>query len=335
MRRITVLLIGMALISSLFAGRYAGDFMEIGSGIKSISMGGAYTSIADEGSAIYWNASGIAQIRDNQVFAMRAFLYNGLASYDNISYCHALPNGVTIGANWTRLTIDDIPIFSESHLVGTNIDQRSAFAELQLTAIPDGKFKSTDDLFQFAFAKHIHQDADLGWYLFVLPIDYYLGINFKYIKRQMFEYSGDGTGFDASFLLKTNLGVLIDQEWMGTIATGMNIQDISGTNITWDTQSRHQDEILFNTKFGISYNQPLPALESDFTIAYDKDFVYDKTDHFGAEFNYKNKAQLRMGVYDGNFAAGVGLLLSRVDVDYAFVTNNLGNTNRVGLTYKF
>ncbi|HPK41830.1 MAG TPA: hypothetical protein PKZ69_09405, partial [Candidatus Cloacimonadota bacterium] len=69
--------------------------------------------------------------------------------------------------------------------------------------------------------------------------------------------------------------------------------------------------------------------------AYDKDFVYDKTDHFGAEFNYKNKAQLRMGVYDGNFAAGVGIALSRVDVDYAFVTNNLGNTNRVGLTYKF
>ncbi|MDD2650631.1 MAG: hypothetical protein PHF36_05775, partial [Candidatus Cloacimonetes bacterium] len=259
---------------------------------------------------------------------------NGLAAYDNFSYVHALPNGVTIGANWTRLSIEDIPIYSEKHLVGTNIDQRSAYAELQLTAIPDGKFKSTDDLYQFAFAKHIHQDLDLGWFLFVLPIDYYLGINFKYIKRQMFDFSGDGTGFDVSFLFKTELGTLLDQDWMGIIATGINMQDIAGTNITWDTQSRHQDEILMNTKFGIAYTQPLKKYESDLTVSYDKDFVYDKIDHFGFEYDYKKKVQFRTGYYDGNFSAGVGLTFKRFDLGYAFVTNNLGNTNRVGLGFK-
>ncbi|MBP7563162.1 MAG: hypothetical protein KA886_05170 [Candidatus Cloacimonetes bacterium] len=322
------------LIGQLYAGRYAGDFMSIGAGIKSLSMGGAYTAIADEGTAMYWNASGIAQIRKNEASLMRAFLYDGLAAYDNFSYCHPLPNGVTIGANWTRLTIDDIPIYNENHLIGTNIDQRAAFAEFQLTAVPDGKFKSTDDMFLFAFAKHIHQDADLGWFLFVLPIDYYLGVNFKYIKRQMLEYTGDGTGFDASFLFKTNLGMLVDQEWMGEIATGVNLQDISGTNITWDTQSRHQDEVLFNTKFGLAYKQPVKKYHSNVTVTYDKDFVYDKTNHFGMEVDYREKTQFRMGFYDQNFSAGVGVAISRFKIDYAFITNNLGNTNRIGVTFK-
>ncbi len=334
MKRKIGLIIIIFILSRLYAGRYAGDFMSIGAGIKSLSMGGAYTAIADEGTAMYWNSSGISQIRKNEVSLMRAFLYDGLASYDNFSYCHPLPNGVTIGANWTRLTIDDIPIYNENHLIGTNIDQRAAFAEFQLTAVPDGKFKSTDDLYQFTFSKHIHQDADLGWFLFVLPIDYHLGINFKYIKRQMLEYTGDGTGFDAGFLFKTNLGMLVDQEWMGEIASGINLQDISGTNITWDTQAKHQDEILFNTKFGLAYKQPIKKYNSQVTFAYDKDFVYDKINHFGLEVNYKEKSKFRMGFYDNNFSAGLGLEISRFTIDYAFITNNLGNTNRVGVIIK-
>ena len=73
MKKYIVLIFVVLLVCQLFAGRYAGDFMVIGSGVKALSMGGAYTAVADEGTAIYWNASGIAQIRDNEAFAMRAF----------------------------------------------------------------------------------------------------------------------------------------------------------------------------------------------------------------------------------------------------------------------
>lgn len=71
------ILIVLILINtiSLFAGKYAGDFMSMDSGVKALSMGGAYAAVADEGSAIYWNGS-IGQIRNKEFSLMRAFLYD-------------------------------------------------------------------------------------------------------------------------------------------------------------------------------------------------------------------------------------------------------------------
>ncbi|MCK4311574.1 MAG: hypothetical protein KAW88_02445, partial [Candidatus Cloacimonetes bacterium] len=116
-KRIIFMLLVLSFSFSLFAGRYAGDFMVIGAGVRSSGMGGAFCAVANDGSAIYWNASGIAQMRDTEIGIMRAFLYLGLAKYDNFTFCQPLPNEVTIGLNWTRLTIDDIPVFLEKHLV--------------------------------------------------------------------------------------------------------------------------------------------------------------------------------------------------------------------------
>jgi len=323
------------LICALQAGRYAGDFMLIGSGVRALGMGGAYSAIADDGSAVYWNASGISQIRETEITIMRAFLYEGLAYYDNFTVCHPLPNEVTLGFNWTRLTIADVPIYNESHLVGTNIDQRAAFEELQLTAIPDGKFDSTDDLFQFAFSKHLRQIVDLGWFLYDLPIDYYLGANFKYIRRKMMGYTGDGTGFDFSGMIKTSLGLLTDVDALGDISMSLNLQDLANTAITWDVESRHKDEVLFNTKLGLAYFQPIKRWDSTIIFAFSKDFVYDKTDYFGLAWQYKDFSELRFGWYDNNFSTGIGLELYNIGLDYAFLTNNLGNTNRIGLSFRF
>ncbi|MBW6514675.1 MAG: UPF0164 family protein, partial [Candidatus Syntrophosphaera sp.] len=91
------LLATLALVLPLAAGRYAGDFMMIGAGVRPLGMGGAFAALANDGSAIYWNPAGIAQIRESELSAMHAFLYGGLASYDNINFCQPLPNGVTIG----------------------------------------------------------------------------------------------------------------------------------------------------------------------------------------------------------------------------------------------
>ena len=329
--RFLLLIISM----SLFAGRYAGDFLAIGSGVRSLGLGGAFSAIANDGSAIYWNAAGIAQIRKTEFGIMRAFLYEGLALYDNLFACQPLPNDVTIGINWTRLTIDDIPIFKEDYLVGTTVDQRALNPELQLTGIPDGEFKSTDDLVQFAFAKHVHYDLNLGWLFFEVPFDFYFGGNIKYIKRKLLDNIGTGTGFDFAMISKTDLSILLDLEWLGKLSCGLNFQNVGGTTITWDTESKHEDEVLFNTKLGLALFQPLEFLNSSFILSHDVDYVYDKTHHYGFEFLYKTLLGFRLGYYEGNFSTGLSLKLYDFNIDYAFVTNNLGNTNRVGLRVDF
>lgn len=329
------IIIIILLSLNLWAGRFAGDFMEIGPGVRAIGMGGAYSAIADNGSAIYWNSAGIAQIRTTDINLMKAFLYEGLASYQNISFCQPLPNDVTIGVNWTRLAIDDIPLFEDKHLV-FNVDVRSAFPEFNLPADnPDGYFSNTDDIFQFAFAKHLHYDLNFGWLFFELPLEFNFGGNIKYIKRKIYNKMGTGTGFDFGFMGQTDLATLLDIEGLGKLSFGLNFQDVGGTVIAWDTESNHEDEVLFNTKVGYALIQPIEKFNSQLIVAYDYDYVYDGTKHLGTEILYKEFVGFRVGYYDNNFSTGMSLRLYDINIDYAFVTNNLGNTNRVGLRINF
>ncbi|MGC9361901.1 MAG: UPF0164 family protein [Candidatus Syntrophosphaera sp.] len=336
MKRLIITLTALLLMSiPLFAGRYAGDFMMIGAGVRPLGMGGAFSALADDGSAIYWNPAGIAQIRESEVSAMHAFLYNGLASYDNISYCQPLPNDVTIGINLTRLTISDIPRFDESYLTGTNVDQRINNSDYQLTGDPDGTFNSIDDLYQFAFAKHLYYELNMGWLFFEVPFDLSFGGNVKFIRRNLMDNLGTGTGLDFGFKMKTDLAIIFDWDVLGKLDFGMNFQDIAGTDISWDTYSEHKDEVLFNTKLGLAVIQPIPPLNSDITLAYDYDYVYEGCDHLGIQWSYKDLGSLRAGYYDENITCGATVNVYGVGVDYALLTNPVGITNRIGLRVKF
>jgi hypothetical protein len=341
----TLIIILILLIASAFschdsvtlhAGRYAGDFIEIGSGVRALGLGGAFSAVANDGSAVYWNASGISQIKRIEIGLMRAYLYGGLAYYDHITYCQPLPNDVTIGVNWTRLTIPDIPVFSESYLIDTTIDQRVTFPELHLTGIPDDTFTSTDDLIQFAFSKNVEYDLNLGWLFFELPVDLYFGGNIKYISRKIQDYTGTATGFDLSFLTKQYLDRWFDVRWLGTLSLGLNFQDIGGTSISWNTISRQSDEIVMNTKMGFAYLQPIEPFKSELLLTTDTDFhVYGQKQRWGIEYVYDKFLSGRFGYYDENFAAGLSVFLYDVHLDYAFITNNLGNTHRIGLRANF
>ena len=335
MKKINIIIVTLVFAINLFAGRYAGDFMAIGGGVRAISLGGAFSAIADDANAIYWNTAGIGQIKEGQIFAMHAFLYDGLASYDNVVYCQPLPNNATIGINWTRLTVDEIPYFSEKYLYGYNVDQRVANPALHLPGEPESSFKSTDDLFQLGFSKHVHFDLDLGWKFFEMPFDIYAGGNLKFIRRKLYENMGTGTGFDLSLLFATNLSYIFNQDYLGKIKYGINFMDLGDTDIKWDSRSDRVDQVLMNTKMGVAIEQPLRFLKSSLTLALDKDYVYEEEVHYGAEFNYDERVAVRGGYTDGNYSTGIGLNIYNLKIDYAFVTNNLGNTNRIGMSFIF
>jgi len=336
MKRIAITLFVLGLISApLVAGRYAGDFMMIGAGARALGMGGAFAALADDGSAIYWNSGGLAQIKDSEVSAMHAFLYKNLASYDHLSYVQPLPNEVAIAFNVTRLTVNDIPYFDERYLIGTNVDQRINDSAYHLPGVPDGRFRSTDDLYQFAFAKNIKFGANMGWQFFEVPFELGVGGNVKFIKRQIRDNLGTGTGLDLGLKLRTDLAVILDQDELGSLHFGLNFQDLAGTTISWDTPSEIKDEILFNTKVGVGIVQPLPNWNSELTLAYDYDYVYNGTSHYGMDWNYDSRANLRLGYYDTNFSCGASVKLYGVYLDYALITNPIGVSNRVGLRISF
>lgn len=320
----------------LTAGKYTGDFMYIGAGVRSLGMGGAVSSVADDPAAIFWNPAGISQIRNTEIELMHAFLYEDLALYENVSICQPLPNEVTIGLNWTRLTIPDIPVFLEDYLIEhPNVAERSSRLDWNLPGVADSSFTSYDDLFQFSFSKHLSSTIDFGWAFFEVPVDLYFGGNIKYIKREILSNLGNGTGFDLAFLGKTRFSELVDVGWLGDVNLGLNLQNIGGTTITWDTESQNKDEVLFNTKLGLSLHQPLSFINSKLILAYDHDYVYEGDDHYGMEFEYKRLLSIRMGQYSSDFTAGLSINVYDFSLDYGFITNTLGNSNRIGLKFRF
>ena len=334
MKKYILFLLMIAMSFSVYATRYAGDFLAIGTGVRPIGMGGAFTSLANDGSAIFWNPSGIAQIRDTEIDLMRAYLYNGLAKYDNFNFIQPLPNDLTIGFNWTRLTIDNIPLFLEKHLV-FNVDYRSTFPQWNLPGVPDDYFSDIDDLFQFTFAKHVHYNLNLGWLFFDVPFDFDFGGNVKYIKRNIYKNLGTGTGFDVGGLVTTNLGTLLDVEKLGKINFGVNFQNVGGTSIAWDTQSKHTDKILFNTRVGVSLIQPLDFINSKFILSADNSYVYGKKHYYGLEFIYREFIGGRIGLNNKHFSSGLSFKVYDIHIDYAFTTTNIGGSHRIGVRVYF
>lgn len=79
-----ILLILFTLLTSMHLSAQTADEavelleVEDGTGVKAAAMGNAFTAVADDYSAIYWNPAGLAQIRDGQVVGS---LYN--LTYDN------------------------------------------------------------------------------------------------------------------------------------------------------------------------------------------------------------------------------------------------------------
>ncbi|MCB5259137.1 MAG: hypothetical protein M0Q19_00185 [Candidatus Cloacimonetes bacterium] len=336
MKKLLILCLLLPLLSvPAFAGRYAGDFMMIGAGVRALGMGGAFSALADDGSAIYWNSGGLSQIRESEVSAMHAFLYGDLASYDFLSYVQPLPNDVSIAFNVTRLTVSDIPYFDEKYLLGTNVDERINNMNDQLPGIPDGTFRSTDDLYQFAFSKTIRFGANMGWQFFEIPFELGMGGNVKFIQRRIKDNLGSGTGLDLGVKLRTDMAVLFDEDSLGDLNFGINFQDVAGTSILWDTNSEMRDKVLFNTKTGIALIQPITSIKSVFSLAYDYDYVYQGTSHYGLDWNYDERANLRIGYYDKNFSCGASLKVYGIFIDYALITNPIGISNRLGLRVKF
>ena len=51
-----------AITGQTNVGTTSASFLEIGAGARSLAMGGAYVSLANDVSALYWNPAGIVSV---------------------------------------------------------------------------------------------------------------------------------------------------------------------------------------------------------------------------------------------------------------------------------
>lgn len=80
---------GVALAANIFekVGTFDGQFLKIGVGARGAAMGGAYVAMADDASAVFWNAAGIARIDpDRSELSLNHANWPAELSFDQITY---------------------------------------------------------------------------------------------------------------------------------------------------------------------------------------------------------------------------------------------------------
>ncbi|MCD6318073.1 PorV/PorQ family protein [Candidatus Aerophobetes bacterium] len=104
-------LIEAAIVSSLIlipgfssyasdVGTTASNFLKIGVGARATAMGGAFTALADDGTALYWNPAGLAQIERTEISAMYNMWFQEV-NQGYLSLAFPLLGGIAgLGANY-------------------------------------------------------------------------------------------------------------------------------------------------------------------------------------------------------------------------------------------
>ncbi len=318
---ILALLVNSTVFPQVVIGKYAGEFMAIGVGGRPLGMGGAYTALANDVTAGYYNPAGLIRINYPQISLMHDERFGNLVNYDYAGV--ALPYGsdMSFGLSVMRLGVDGIPDTRKA-LYDANGDGILDIKDDKLDYSKISEFSNQDWAFYLTFAKRYSDNLSFG-------------ANVKVITRKLAEESATGIGFD--------LGAIYQP--MDRLLLGVNIQDITTTVVAWSTG---RTELVTPTlKVGAAYQIDLlggkisPALDFDVRFEnrrYASQFNVGPVSfdpHVGLEYNFRDLFAVRAGYNDvKQFTIGAGVKLPKLNIDYSFARFNMSETDRLPDTHR-
>ncbi|MBN1466777.1 PorV/PorQ family protein [candidate division KSB1 bacterium] len=321
------ILLAFLLPASLFCAeiaKYAGEFMSTGVGARALGMGGAYVAAGGDVTYGYWNPAGLSQLNFPELAAMHSERFAGVVNYDYLAFSLPLRQKETIAVSAIRLGIDDIPI---SAIPRADLQVDTQYTDDDGTARVNRPYVAryvSDAEYAFYFSYARQYSSALAF-----------GTNAKFVRKGVGDHSAWGIGFDVG---------AIWNPWR-RLMVGVSIQDVTTTLLAWDTGRK--ELIAPTAKPGVCYPFTLPFLRSRLLLASDVDVRFEGRQsaaqahlgglsfdfRLGGEISFYDIIALRLGRDDlGNLTAGAGLILSRLDIDYAFSQHTeLESTHRVSL----
>jgi len=129
---ILVLLTGLGAQNVNKTGTTAAGFLKIGAGARAVSMGGAFVSLADDASAMYWNPSGIVQLKRSELLVNRTRWIADIA-FTYLGYVQPIPGVGTVGLQVTAMTMEDMEVTRYGFEEGTGETFKAGSYALGLT----------------------------------------------------------------------------------------------------------------------------------------------------------------------------------------------------------
>lgn len=74
----------------------AGEFLQLGVGARAVAMGGAFSAVADDATALYWNPAGLSRIPSSEATFMHA-PYIASSYFDYAAYVHNFGRAGAVG----------------------------------------------------------------------------------------------------------------------------------------------------------------------------------------------------------------------------------------------
>lgn len=313
-------------------GTTAAKFLSIGIGPRANGMGGAFSAISNDATAMYWNPAGIAYLNKFQ----SVFTYTKMFADINVNYFGiVIPTGEmgNIGVNVTALNVGDMNVTTEDYPEGTG-----------------ETFNSGSYAFGLSYARFITDN-------------FVVGANIKYIRETIFNSSADGLAIDIGTVFNTPFYGIRFASSITNFGTKMNItgddllvrydqdETTSGNNETVDAKIVTENfELPLRLQIGIARDFEF-AEGQMFTLAVDANYPNDNNQwvNVGGELSLFNNLVFLRGGYKTLFledaqeglTLGVGLRYDQsnflgIQIDYAYQEHKyLDNLHSFGLSLTF
>ncbi|OGC03933.1 hypothetical protein A2276_04875 [candidate division WOR-1 bacterium RIFOXYA12_FULL_43_27] len=291
-------------VAPAFAVGQAGldfDVLSVGVGARPLGMGGAFTAVADNADAPYWNPAGLGYLKNNEITTMQTRLSTDADHY-YVSYIQPLWKG-TLGISWIQISAGSLSNTSAT------VD---AYNEVNTISI----FSYFSNAYLLSYGLKITERISAG-------------LTAKYLSSDMSKISG-GQGYGYSIAP----GVMLKPNDIFTI--GLRIDELFN-KVVWGTGSAEKAPPKLH--LGIAARPVLPKISGLFSLDFSQTMKEGYIGSFALGYEWERQGlSLRCGYADSSFSAGAGFESGVARIDYAYVQSNeltRSNCHRISLSGKW
>lgn len=296
---LTCSLLGTAFASSK-VGTSGAQFLKIGVGSRATAMGGVYTGVADDVSAIYWNPGGLGLLQSRELL----LVYNSW--FQDITHefgAFAIPMGNigVLGIGVTMLGMDDL----EKRTIDV-IDK-------------EGTFKAQDTAIALSYGKAIGEKLSIG-------------LSVKSLSSKIDTEKASGIAVDVGSIIKTGLQGLNVGVAVTNIGGKYKFMD-EGDPLPMTIKVGAGYKILHDAlTLALDINAP-----NDNDVQFGGGVEYALK--FGQNSSFALRTGYKTGVDTGGlsgFGAGLGIKFNWFGFDFAWLPyGDLGDTMKGSVSFKF
>lgn len=321
------------------ATKYAGEFLKIAVGARAVGMGGAFTAVADDATAPYWNPAGMVYLPYKEVFLQHAEQFGSLVNHNFGSAVIPLAGEgsrrAAFGITGTWVGVSDIPITPRPGGLRPGIDFLDYGTDNDPTTPGNGQGNGVWDPGERLL-------LDSGDLFLASSAD--MAVSLAYARQRGPHWAfGGAVKFVRQSIPDTLVGQHVTSFGMGAdagleymptdaVTIGAVVHDLTTTYITWSNGVRELVAPTLTTGAGFNF---YPAERHALTWAVDlawgfEDRALDSQVHLGSvtadvrtglEYWYRGTLALRTGVNGKDLDFGIGVRYRHFGADYAASLN--------------